>query len=44
MPLASEFDRYLYENGYDKRINIGTYEIPVGADFEQIAKIIAKLN
>lgn len=44
VPLASEFDRYLYENGYDKRINIGTYEIPVGADFEQIAKIIAKLN
>ena len=42
--LASEFDRYLYENGYDKRINVGTYEIPVGAEWEEIARIIAKLN
>ena len=44
VPLASEFDRYLYENGYDKRINTGTYEIPAGAGFEEIARIIAKMN
>lgn len=44
VPLASEFDRYLYENGYDKRINTGTYEIPTGAGFEEIARIIAKMN
>ena len=44
VPLASEFDRYLYDNGYDKRINTGTYEIPVGASFEEIVRIIAKLN
>lgn len=44
IPLASEFDRYLYEMGYDKRINIGTYEIPIGAAPEEIAKIIAKVK
>lgn len=44
VPLASEFDRYLYENGYDKRINTGTYKIPAGAGFEEIARIIAKMN
>ncbi|MCM1134810.1 MAG: hypothetical protein NC400_04460 [Clostridium sp.] len=44
IPLASAFDRYLYENGYDKRINVGTYEIPVGATPEEIARIIARLG
>ncbi len=42
--LASDFDRYLYENGYDKRINVGTYEIPAGADQQQIAKILARME
>ena len=44
VPLASEFDRYLYENGYDKRINTGTYEIPPVAGFDENARIIAKKN
>lgn len=38
---ASDFDMYLYENGYDKRINVGTFEIPEGADPQQIARILA---
>lgn len=39
---ASEFDRYLYQNGYDKRIRTGVFEIPAGADAEEIAKIITR--
>ncbi|MGN1147470.1 MAG: hypothetical protein ACI4TB_03545 [Lachnospiraceae bacterium] len=37
---ASEFDKYLCSNGYDKKIRTGTYEIPTGADEEEIARII----
>lgn len=39
---AAEFDSYLCQNGYDKRLNVGTFEIPAGADAEQIAKILAR--
>ena len=41
---ATDFDRYLYENGYDKRINTGVFEIPRDADMEKIAKIISRMN
>ena len=37
---AREYDAYLCENGYSKRISIGTYEIPIGTSQEEIAKII----
>ncbi len=39
---ASEFDSYLCKNGYDKTIRIGTFEIPKGATYEEIAKLIAR--
>lgn len=39
---ASDFDRYLYQNGYDKTIRIGTFEIPKGATYSEIAQIIAR--
>ena len=39
---AVEFDAYLCRNGYDKKISVGTYEIPVGSSFEAIAKIITR--
>lgn len=38
---ASEFDTFLYQNGYDKRIRAGTFEIPVGTAPEQIARILS---
>lgn len=38
---AAEFDLYLCQNGYDKRLNVGSFEIPAGADEEQIAKILS---
>ena len=39
---ARDFDQYLIDNGYSKRISVGTYEIETGADWETIAKIITK--
>lgn len=39
---AKDFDRYLCNNGYDKRISVGTYEIPIGTSEEKIAKIITR--
>lgn len=35
------FDAYLCANGYDKKIKVGTYEIPKQGTYEAIAKIIS---
>lgn len=37
---ASDYDRYLCDNGYDKKIRTGTYEIPEGLSNEEIAEMI----
>lgn len=37
---ASDFDKYLCQNGYDKRIRLGNYEITKDMSYEQIAKRI----
>lgn len=37
---AAAYDRYLVQNGYDRRIQIGTKTIPEGSDNQQIAQII----
>lgn len=37
---ASAYDNYLCQNGYDKRLRTGTFQIPAGASDEQIAKIV----
>lgn len=37
---ASAYDRYLCQNGYDKKIQTGTYEIPMNATQQEIANII----
>ena len=39
---AVEFDTYLCQNGYDKYICVGSYEIEEGSDFETMAKIITR--
>ena len=39
---AGAFDQYLMDNGYSRRICVGTYEIELGAGWEKIAKIISK--
>ena len=38
---AEAFDTYLVEEGYSTTIRTGTYQIPVGATWEEIAEIIA---
>lgn len=38
---AKSFDRYLCDNGYDKRISVGSYEIPTNSSEEEIALIIS---
>ena len=37
---AADFDQYLIRNGYAERLVVGTFEIPAGATYEQIAQII----
>ena len=44
VPSATDFDLYLCQNGYDKRLNVGTFEVPVNADQEQIARILARME
>ncbi|MCM1118253.1 MAG: hypothetical protein NC543_02690, partial [bacterium] len=36
------YDRFLCDNGYDHSISTGSYEIPIGATYEEIAQIISK--
>ncbi len=37
---AAEFDNYLEEHGYSDEIRAGTFEIPIDAEFEEIAEKI----
>lgn len=39
---ARDFDQYLVDNGYSKRICTGTYEISVDSTEEEIAQIITR--
>ena len=39
---AADFDLFLCQNGYDRRISIGSYEIPEGAAEKEIADIVTK--
>lgn len=39
---AWEYDKYLCENGYERRLRVGSYEIPVDASDEEIARIITR--
>ena len=39
---ADDFNKYLAKNGYDNLIQPGNYEIPIGADYDSIIKIITE--
>lgn len=39
---AAEFDQYLCQNGYDKRLTTGNHEINAGADKKEIAEALVK--
>ena len=41
---AIEFNKYLYQMGYERIIRVGTYEIEVGASYEEIARLITNQN
>ena len=37
---AADFDRYLMQNGYAYSLKVGTFMIPLGAGYEEIAGIV----
>lgn len=39
---ATEFDRFLCNGGYDKKICTGKHEIPAGATMEEIARLLIR--
>lgn len=39
---AAEFDKFLCNGGYDKKICTGKHEIPAGATMEEIAKLLIR--
>ena len=41
---ARDFDTHLCRYGYDKKISVGTYNIPKSASHEEMAKIITKTD
>lgn len=38
---ASQFDAYLMQHGYDKKIKVGTVEVPIGSTWLEIAEKLA---
>ena len=41
---AKDFDTHLCRYGYDKKISVGTYKIPVGSSHEEMARILTKMD
>lgn len=41
---AKSFNKYLCEKGYERKLNIDTYEIKLGTSEKEIAKIITHTN
>ena len=41
---AKDFDTHLCRYGYDKKISVGSYKIPVAATHEEMAKILTKMD
>lgn len=39
---AGDFDRYLCQNGYDKKLATGNHEIDAGASYQEIAETLIK--
>lgn len=37
---AADFDAFLYQHGYDKKMKVGVHEIPAGAEPETIAELL----
>lgn len=41
---TEEFDQFLCANGYDVKLKVGHFDIPVGATEEEMATILTKTN
>lgn len=41
---ASDFDVYLYTNGYDRKLRTGSYQVPAGAEPATIAAILTQMQ
>ena len=41
---ASDYNKYLVSNGYDRRLRVGNHEIPADATEEEIAKILCGMK
>lgn len=39
---AQAYDKYLMQNGYDRKIGAGEHQIPTGSDWETIAKLLCR--
>lgn len=42
MKTCTEFDHYMRDNNYSRYVRSGTFQIPKGASFEEIARILMK--
>ena len=41
---AIEYNQFLVRNGYDRRLSVGNHEIPAGASYEDIARILCRIR
>lgn len=41
---SKEFNRFLVQNGYDRKLKVGHHEIPAGATEEEMAKILCGIK
>ncbi len=41
---AVEYNQFLVKNGYDRRLSVGEHEIPAGATYEEMARILCRMN
>ena len=41
---AKDYDEYLSLNGYSKKLRVGQHEVPMGASYEQMARILCELD
>ena len=37
---SKDFNTYMVDNGYSRKIRVGTFKIPVGSTYEEICKIV----
>ena len=41
---AVEYNQFLVKSGFDRRLSVGNHEIPAGATYEEIARILCGIR